>query len=177
MAGGKESALGQSHRCTVWFEAFGSRGFAFLGASLGFALSLLLIWATAPPLPAAAARPKGSPVVQAEKPTAEDATPSVAVKQGFLASPQPLVSPPRAETSLATSSSPSAVPVTTPRPLLSTPAAERSDSETTSRSSTSNGASDASSGTGGGTVNVRGYYRKNGTYVAPHTRRARGGRR
>lgn len=26
--------------------------------------------------------------------------------------------------------------------------------------------------TGGGTVNVRGYYRKNGTYVSPHTRSA-----
>lgn len=30
------------------------------------------------------------------------------------------------------------------------------------------------SGGGGGTVQVRGYYRKNGTYVAPHTRSAPG---
>jgi hypothetical protein len=29
-----------------------------------------------------------------------------------------------------------------------------------------------SSYSGGGTVHVRGYYRKNGTYVAPYTRRA-----
>jgi hypothetical protein len=48
------------------------------------------------------------------------------------------------------------------RPLENDPAA----------TSTHVGSSDGSSATGGGTVHVRGYRRKDGTYVRPHTRKA-----
>ncbi len=177
MARDKEAGLGQSHQSNAWFEACGSRGFASIGAAVGLVFSLGLVWATAPPLPAAPSHPRKSSVVQAEKPTAEEVKPDVAPKQAFLASPQPLVSTPKAEASLVARPPSSTVPTTAPRPFLSAPTAERIDSETASSSSTYSGASDSSSGTGGGTVNVRGYYRKNGTYVSPHTRRSPGGRR
>lgn len=47
MAEDKESGLAQSHESNAWFEAIGSRGFASLGAALGLAFSLVLVWATA----------------------------------------------------------------------------------------------------------------------------------
>jgi hypothetical protein len=172
MAGDIESSLAQSHKSNAWFEAFGIRGFASLGAALGLALSLVLVWSTAPPLPAAPTPPKSRPVVQAEKLPSEEVKPSVGAKQVLLTSPQPLVSAPKAQASLLASPPASVVPTTTPRPLLSTPAAERSDSETLSSPPTYSGASESSAGSGGGTANVRGYYRKNGTYVQPHTRRS-----
>jgi hypothetical protein len=177
MSGDIESGLAQSHKSNPWFEAFGARGFASVGAALGLTLSLILVWSTAPPLPAAAAQPKSRPVVQAEKPPSEEVKPSVTAKQALLANPQPLVSAPKAQVSLVASPPSRVVPTTSPRPLPSSPAAERSDSETPSSPPTYGGASESSSGSGGGTVDVRGYYRKNGTYVSPHTRRSPGGRR
>jgi hypothetical protein len=86
-------------------------------------------------------------------------------------------------------------PVETARPATpSTTASTDSWSGTTSSEATTSGSSTTSSSpvtywpvqpatssytpsssstySGGGTVHVRGYYRKNGTYVAPYTRRA-----
>ena len=83
MAGDKESGLAQSHESNACFEAIGSRGFASLGAALGLAFSLVLVWATAPSLPAAPSRPKTSPVVQAEKPPSEEVKASVTANCTF----------------------------------------------------------------------------------------------
>jgi hypothetical protein len=178
MAEDKESGLAQSHESNAWFEAIGSRGFASLGAALGLAFSLVLVWATAPSLPAAPSRPKTSPVVQAEKPPSEEVKASVTAKQALLASPLPLVSAPRPHTSLVVSHPSSTVPTSASAPLLSTPPAEQSgpgDSTSKSTPSTpeygrSSESSASPSGSRGGTDHVRGYYRKNGTYVQPYTR-------
>ena len=178
MAGDKESRLAQSHESNAWFEAFGSRGFAFLGAALGLAFSLVLVWATASPLPAAPSRPKTSPVVQAEKPPSEEEKASVTAKQALLARPQPLVSAPRPHASLAVSPPSSTAPTSASAPLLSTPPAEQSDpgdltskpTPSTPEYGRSSESSASPSGSSGGTVHVPGYYRKNGTYVQPYTR-------
>ena len=171
MAGNKESEVAQLDKSTAGFEAFGARGFASVGAAVGLALSLVLAWATAAPLPASPTHTKSRPAVQAETPAPEEVKPSVTAKQASLSSPQPLPSTPKAEAPVAANSPASVTPLPSPRPLLSEPAAERSEPEPASSPSTYGGTSESSTRTGGGTVDVRGYYRKNGTYVSPHTRR------
>ena len=175
MAGSMGSDTARLPQSSAWFEAFGARGLASLGAVLGLILSVTLVLATAPPLPAGPSQSKSRPVVRAEKSASEVAKPGVTSTQASLASPQPLVSAPKAQAPVAASPLPNAAPPTTPRPLLSTPSAECSDSQTPSSSPTYSGASESSSsysGSGSGTVQVGGYYRKNGTYVQPHTRRS-----
>lgn len=54
------------------------------------------------------------------------------------------------------------------QPRYTSPSTYRSNTTTSSSSPSSNYSSETSSGT----VNVKGYYRKNGTYVRPHTRSA-----
>ena len=138
MAGDMESELAQSHKSNAWFETFGSRGFASLGVALGLALSLVLVWSTAPPLPAAPSRPKASPVVQAEKPPSEEVKASVTAKQALLASPLPLVSAPRPHAPLVVSPPSSTVPTSASAPLLSIPPVEQSGpGDSTSKSTPS----------------------------------------
>jgi hypothetical protein len=158
-----------------WFEQFGARGLATLGAAWGLVISLIIVLGTAPRLPARPAKPKSEQPVQLEKP--REAKPASPAKRDLIAAPQPLVSTPKAEAAVSVPSASNAVATNSVQPFVSPPELERSVSEPAPSASASMSTSEQSSGSsysasGGGTVHVRGYYRKNGTYVQPHTRRS-----
>jgi hypothetical protein len=174
-----ESDSGRSAISQTWFDAVGARGFASLGAALGLVLSLAMVWQTAPPAPASQAEVKSPAVNLIEQAAGDEGRPSVAPKVPASppVSPQPLVSAPPVEvTPIAI---PSPAPVSSPAPPSSAPSADSSAPETdpgtpTPTTPTDGGfsGSSSSSGSSGGSVHVRGYTRKNGTYVAPYTRRS-----
>jgi hypothetical protein len=175
---GVESDSERSAKSQAWFDAVGARGFASLGAALGLVLSLAMVWQGSPPVPAAQAEVKSPPVNQTEQAAGDEARPSVApkVQASLPVSPQPLVSAPTVEVTPITIPSP--VAASSPAPRSSAPA-DRPDPETdagtTAPSTPPDGGfsgSSSSSGSSGGSVHVRGYTRKNGTYVAPYTRRS-----
>jgi hypothetical protein len=195
----------------AWFEQIGASGFAGMGAAIGLAFSLLLVWAAAPESPAAPGEPRAPSAVQARPATVAPAPPGP-TPQTSPAPPEVLTQHPiPAEPPVAVATAPS--PVSPPQAALSvlTPAvpsassgptvvvADQATSEPPARPSTTicgyltvsgepcrnpvsgggycylhraKGPMPSSTGSTGGTAHVRGYYRKDGTYVRPHTRSA-----
>jgi hypothetical protein len=167
----------ERQQARAWFEVIGAPGLASLGAVLGLFLSVTIVLATAPPLPARPAELKKTPVILAEKPGGVEERTVLTSTQGLISAPQPLVSMPKAEATVAPAPRPQPVTVNASTSPMSTSAPEQVATQTAptwpSYTEPSISASSSSgTGGGGGTVHVRGYYRKNGTYVQPHTRRA-----
>lgn len=171
----------------AWFERVGQRTFVALGGVIGLLLSLLLVNYVAPARVVVASAPAATPPAS-EQATAimgtqdapvepassegtvqtEQASPDVVTvpmpARGIQASQSaPLPASPVAETATAGDSS-------TPPGLGGFSAGGMVDKPSPSYSLPSPPSSDSYSG--GGTVHVRGYYRKDGTYVRPHTRRS-----
>jgi hypothetical protein len=167
---------GDTREAKAWFEEIGARGLASLGAVSGLILSLMIVLATAPPLPARPSERKSEQSIPIEKPDKVEAKPVSATRQGLIAAPQPLASAPNVEAAVSVPSPTNALSTSSMRPLVSAPQPGRPAPEATASPSiyAESGSSDFSYlGRGGGTVHVSGYYRKNGTYVQPHTRRSR----
>lgn len=181
-----------------WFERIGASGFAGLGATVGLAISLLLVSSAAREAPAAPDQVAPRTAVHVSAPGASPA-PSPPM-------PQPVPTPAEALTQLPAPAPPPRAPLLVPAPAAPpatvasvTAVPDTATLEPSERSSASTcGYITASgepcrnpvsrggycylhrapdptpsySGSTGGTVHVRGYYRKNGTYVRPHTRSA-----
>src|SRR4051794_9494755 len=87
----------ERQQARAWFEVIGTPGLAYLGAVLGLFLSVTIVLATAPPLPAKPAELKKTQVIQAEKPKGVEARTVPASAEGLISAPQPLVSMPKPE--------------------------------------------------------------------------------
>jgi hypothetical protein len=168
---------GDTQESKAWYEEIGARGLASLGALSGLIVSLMIVFATAAPLPARPSERGTKQRTEGKKPESVETIPASPTSSGRVAPQQPRVSDQTSEAAGSVATPPNAVSTNPVRPLISALEPERSASEpapTFSSDTSSSGptAAPSWSGSANGTVQVRGYYRKNGTYVQPHTRRS-----
>jgi hypothetical protein len=175
----RDSPLAES----AWFDRAGPRGFTAVGAVLGLAVALVVVEYISPAKPVAAAP---SPAVDSMGQAPSAVSPSQAESTGTGqggASRATTASPVRRDgdgadppaTRAADAGSPVPMPLVSAPPVPANPptlSTRENDSSPTSRVPAPSYTAPSSSYSGGGTVHVRGYYRKNGTYVQPHTRSA-----